>query len=85
MSSARYVILNPSGNLTALVTEWPGPEREPEITAALMRESEQVAYLEPPVLPESLGRIRLMGEGAPSRRNPDRPGGGLRCPGAGPV
>lgn len=61
MSSARYVILNPSGNLTALVTEWPGPEREPEITAALMRESEQVAYLEPPVLPESLGRIRLMG------------------------
>lgn len=61
MRKARYVILNPSGNLTALVTEWPGRESEAEITSALMKESEQVAYLEPAVLPGSLARIRLMG------------------------
>ena len=57
----RYVILDPTGNLTALVLETDAPEREAEITARLMRESEQVAYLEPPTLPGSLARIRLMG------------------------
>ena len=61
MKPYRYVILNPTGNLTALVTEWGGPEEEPEITRRLMKESEQVAYLEPPSLPGSLARIRLMG------------------------
>ena len=61
MTRTKYVILDPSGNLTALVTEWGGPAEEKEITARLMRESEQVAYLEPPTLPGSLGRIRLMG------------------------
>ena len=57
----RYVILNPSGNLTALVTEWGGAEDEAEITARLMRESEQVAYLDSPTQPGALARIRLMG------------------------
>ena len=61
MKPVRYVILNPSGNLTALVTEWGGAEDEAEITARLMRESEQVAYLDPPSLPGALARIRLMG------------------------
>ena len=61
MKPARYVILNPSGNLTALVTEWGGAEDEAELTAHLMQESEQVAYLDPPSLPGALARIRLMG------------------------
>ena len=61
MKPFRYVILNPSGNLTALVTEWGGAEDETEITAYLMRESEQVAYLDPPSQPGALARIRLMG------------------------
>ena len=61
MKPVRYVILNPSGNLTALVTEWGGAEDEAEITAHLMQESEQVAYLDPPSLPGALARIRLMG------------------------
>ena len=61
MKPFRYVILNPSGNLTALVTEWGGAEDETAITARLMRESEQVAYLDPPMQPGALARIRLMG------------------------
>ena len=61
MNPVRYVILNPTGNLTALVTEWGGEEDEAEITARLMQESEQVAYLEPPTEPGALARIRLMG------------------------
>ena len=61
MKPVRYVILNPSGNLTALVTEWGGAEDEAEITARLMQESEQVAYLDPPSQPGALARVRLMG------------------------
>ena len=61
MKPARYVILDPSGNLTALVTEWGGRQDEAEITERLMGVSEQVAYLEPPVLPGSIAGIRLMG------------------------
>lgn len=61
MKLVRYVILNPSGNLTALVTGWGGAEDEKEITRRLLRESEQVAYLEPPSEPGALARIRLMG------------------------
>ena len=61
MKPAKYVILNPTGNLTALVTEWGGAEDEPEITRRLMRVSEQVAYLEPPQQAGALARIRMMG------------------------
>ena len=61
MKPARYVLLDPSGNLTALVTEWGGREDEEEITRRLMRLSEQVAYLEPASLPGAVARIRLMG------------------------
>ena len=61
MKPVRYAILNPSGNLTALVTAWGGREDEEEITRRLMRESEQVAYLERPLGPGAVARIRLMG------------------------
>ena len=61
MKPVHYVILNPSGNLTALVTDHGGPEDEKEIVTSLMRESEQVAFLEPPMEPGALARIRLMG------------------------
>ena len=55
----QYVILNPTGNLTALVLRTDAPEQE--VTARLMQESEQVAYLEPPSEPGALAAIRLMG------------------------
>jgi diaminopimelate epimerase len=61
MKPVHYVILDPTGNLTALVTSWGGKEDEEEITARLMRESEQVAYLEPPAEPGALAYVRLMG------------------------
>ena len=61
MKPVHYVILNPSGNLTALVTDHGGPEDEKEIVTSLMRESEQVAFLDPPLEPGALARIRLMG------------------------
>ena len=61
MKPVHYVILNPSGNLTALVTDHGGPEDEKEIVTSLMRESEHVAFLDPPREPGALARIRLMG------------------------
>ena len=57
----RYVLLDPTGNRTALVTETDGRTDEREVTRRLMAVSEQVAYLEPPTLPGALARIRLMG------------------------
>ena len=62
MKSFTYVILNPSGNLTALVTEWGGREDEAEITRRLMKESEQVAYLEAASLPGAVACLRMMGD-----------------------
>ena len=56
-----YVRLDPTGNLTCLVTGKPPEADEAAITRELMRECEQVAYLEPPTLPGSQARIRLMG------------------------
>ena len=56
-----YVKLDPTGNLTCLVTRKPPEADEAAITKALMRECEQVAYLEPPTRPGSRARIRLMG------------------------
>ena len=61
MRPAKYVLLDPSGNRTALVTEWGGAEDEAEITRRLMKVSEQVAYLEAPDLPGAVARLRLMG------------------------
>ena len=61
MRDYQYVILDPTGNLTALVTEPAEKADEPELTRRLLAESEQVAYLEPPERPEAVARIRLMG------------------------
>ena len=60
MSAVRYVILDPTGNITCLVTQASGID-ERRLTRRLMQECEQVAYLEPPTLPGSMARIRLMG------------------------
>ena len=57
----QYVVLDPTGNLTCLVLDRTDPEKEKVITARLMGECEQVAYLEAPVESGSRARIRLMG------------------------
>lgn len=61
MSTIRYVNLDPTGNLTCLVLSPVGADREKEVTARLMEECEQVAYLLPASLPGSRARVRLMG------------------------
>ena len=61
MSPCRYVILDPTGNLTALVLDPVVPKAEASLTEALLKFSEQVAYLEPPILPGAEAAIRLMG------------------------
>ena len=61
MSPCRYVILDPTGNLTALVLDPVAPKAEASLTEALLKFSEQVAYLEPPILPGAEAAIRLMG------------------------
>ena len=61
MKSYRYVTLDPTGNLTCLVTEPADPEDEAALTRELLRQCEQVAYLVPPVKPEAIAGIRLMG------------------------
>ena len=57
----EMVRLNPTGNLTCLVTRKAPDADEAAITRTLMAECEQVAYLDPPSLPEARARIRLMG------------------------
>ena len=59
--SIQYVCLDPTGNLTCLVLDGTDPESEKIITARLMGECEQVAYLEVPAASGSRARIRLMG------------------------
>ena len=61
MKSYRYVILDPTGNLTALVLDPVLPEEEAFLTNELLKVSEQVAYLEKPALPGAAAAIRLMG------------------------
>ena len=61
MSSYRYVVLDPTGNITCLVLDPVSLHEEAEVTRRLMAECEQVAYLEAPSLPGSAGLIRLMG------------------------
>ena len=57
----RAVKLDPTGNITYLVTSKPTGADETAITRTLMAECEQVAYLEAPTLPGAQARIRLMG------------------------
>ncbi len=61
MKPVRYVLLSPSGNLTALVTGTWDAADEPAITRRLLQVSEQVAYLEKPTQAGALARVRLMG------------------------
>lgn len=61
MKACRCVILDPTGNLTALVLDPVAPDIEAFLTGKLLKESEQVAYLEPPSLPGAEAAIRLMG------------------------
>lgn len=61
MKACRCVILDPTGNLTALVLDPVAPDAEACLTGKLLKESEQVAYLEPPSLPGAEAAIRLMG------------------------
>ena len=57
----EVVWLDPTGNLTCLVTRKTEGEDEAAITRELMKECEQVAYLEKPAMQDSRARIRLMG------------------------
>ena len=61
MREYRYVILDPTGNLTALVTDPAEPEDEKSLTRELLKQSEQVAYLETASMPGAVAAIRLMG------------------------
>lgn len=61
MSAIHYVLLDPTGNLTALVTDPVPPARQAEVTRELLRKSEQVAYLHAPARPDTAAGIRLMG------------------------
>ena len=61
MRDYSHVILDPTGNLTALVTEPVDKADQAELTRTLLAKSEQVAYLEPSNKPEAVARIRLMG------------------------
>ena len=61
MRTYQYVILDPTGNLTALVTDPVNPEDEKSLTRELLKQSEQVAYLEAPSMPGAVAAIRLMG------------------------
>lgn len=57
----EMVRLDPTGNLTCLVIRKDPDADEAAVTRTLMRECEQVAYLEPATLPGARARIRLMG------------------------
>ena len=61
MNLAHYVTLDPTGNITCLVTRRDARADEREITRMLMDRCEQVAYLEPPVSAGARARVRLMG------------------------
>ena len=61
MRTYRYVTLDPTGNLTCLVLDPTAPEDEPALVRELLKQCEQVAFLEPPKRPEAAAGIRLMG------------------------
>ena len=61
MKICHYVMLNPTGNLTALVLDHVAPEDERFLTRELLKNSEQVAYMESPTIPRAEAAIRLMG------------------------
>ena len=61
MSGIRYVLLDPTGNLTCLVLDPVPPERRGAVTAALMDRCEQVGYLTAPRDPRARARLQMMG------------------------
>lgn len=61
MKEFRYITLDPTGNLTCLVLDPVLPADKPALTRELLKQCEQVAYLEPPERPEAVAGIRLMG------------------------
>ena len=61
MKQYRYVKLDPTGNITCLVLDPADPEARRRLTAALLRQCEQVAYLQPPENPGTAAAIHLMG------------------------
>lgn len=61
MKTYRYVKLDPTGNTTCLVLDPAEPGDETVLTRELLKECEQVAYLEEPSLPGTVAAIRLMG------------------------
>ena len=61
MKKIRYVLLNPTGNLTGLVLDPVSPEDRPRITEALMKGCEQVGYLQPAGQSGAAARLQMMG------------------------
>ena len=61
MKKIRYVLLNPTGNLTGLVLDPVSPEDRPRITEALMKGCEQVGYLQPAGQSGAAVRLQMMG------------------------
>ena len=61
MPSFRYVLLDPTGNLTCLVLDPVPAALRPRVTAALMGRCEQVGYLERPFDPAARARLSMMG------------------------
>ncbi len=61
MKAYRYVTLDPTGNLTCLVLDPAEPGDETTLVRELLKQCEQVAFLEPPNRPEAAAGIRLMG------------------------
>ena len=61
MRTYRYTTLDPTGNITCLVLDPAGEEEKAQLTRILLRECEQVAYLEAPAMPGAVAAIRLMG------------------------
>ncbi len=61
MKEIRYVLLNPTGNLTCLVLDPVSAAERKGITAALMDRCEQVGYLIPPENARAAARLQMMG------------------------
>ena len=61
MRAFRYVTLDPTGNTTCLVLDPVEKADEKSLTRELLKECEQVAYLEAPSAPGAAAAIRLMG------------------------
>ena len=61
MREIRYVLLDPTGNLTALVLDPVDPGDRAPVTAALMNRCEQVGYLTAAKDPRIRARLEMMG------------------------